>query len=63
MENIEESQLNSDKIWKVWKKGKLKSVKIWKIWKKSKLNIIIIIIYSIYIEHYLIKKLVKWFTI
>ena len=27
-------KLNSDKIWKVWKKNKLNSAKIWKIWKK-----------------------------
>jgi hypothetical protein len=26
--------LNSDNIWKVWKKNKLNSEKIWKIWKK-----------------------------
>jgi hypothetical protein len=31
-------KLNSDKIWKIWKKGKLNSEKIWKIWKKGKLN-------------------------
>ena len=42
-------KLNSEKIWKIWKKSKLKigkygrnpklnSEKIWKIWKKSKLN-------------------------
>ena len=31
MENMEE---NSDKIWKIWKKGKLNSDKIGKIWKK-----------------------------
>ena len=30
MENMEE---NSDKIWKIWKKGKLNSDNIWKIWK------------------------------
>jgi hypothetical protein len=30
--------LNSDKIWTIWKKGKLKCEKIWKIWKKAKLN-------------------------
>jgi hypothetical protein len=35
MENMEE---NSDKIWKIWKKGKLNSDKIGKIWKKGKLN-------------------------
>jgi hypothetical protein len=32
------SQLNGDKIWKVWKKNKLNSEKIWKIWKKRQLN-------------------------
>ena len=31
MENMAE---NSEKIWKIWKKGKLNSGKIWKIWKK-----------------------------
>ena len=31
MENMEE---NSDRIWKIWKKGKLNSEKIWKIQKK-----------------------------
>ena len=35
MENMEE---NSEKIWKLWKKGKSNSEKIWKIWKKSKSN-------------------------
>jgi hypothetical protein len=35
MENMEE---NSDKIWTIWKKGKLKSKMIWKIQKKSKVN-------------------------
>jgi hypothetical protein len=35
MENMEE---NSNKIWKIWKKGKLNSDKIGKIWKKGKLN-------------------------
>ena len=30
--------MNSEMIWKIWKKSKLKSEKIWKIWKKSKLN-------------------------
>jgi hypothetical protein len=29
---------NCEKIWKLWKKGKLNGEKIWKIWKKSKLN-------------------------
>ena len=31
MENTEE---NSEKIWKLWKKGKSNSKKIWKIQKK-----------------------------
>ena len=31
MENTEESKLNSDKIWKLWKKTKLNDEKIWKI--------------------------------
>ena len=35
MENMEE---NSDKIWTIWKKGKLKCEMIWEIWKKDKLN-------------------------
>ena len=35
MENMEE---NSEKIWKIWNKGKLNSEMIWKIWKKAKLN-------------------------
>jgi hypothetical protein len=30
--------LNSEKIWKIWKKAKLNSEKIWKIQKKPKLN-------------------------
>jgi hypothetical protein len=30
--------LNSEKIWKIWKKIKLNSEKILKIWKKSKLK-------------------------
>jgi hypothetical protein len=38
MENMEEKMLNSEKIWKIWKKGKLNSEMIWKIWNKSKLN-------------------------
>ena len=29
---------NSEKIGKIWKKGKLNSEKIWKIWRKVKLN-------------------------
>jgi hypothetical protein len=31
-------RLNSEKIWKIWKKGKLNSEKIWKIWKKSRVH-------------------------
>ena len=31
MENME---LNSEMIWKIWKKSKLNSEKIWKLWKK-----------------------------
>ena len=31
------SKLNSEKIWKIWKKSKLNEM-IQKIWKKSKLN-------------------------
>jgi hypothetical protein len=31
LENTEE---NCEKIWKIWKKGKLNSEKIWKIQKK-----------------------------
>jgi hypothetical protein len=31
MENREESKLNSDMIWKLWKKNKLNDEKIWKI--------------------------------
>jgi hypothetical protein len=30
--------LNSEKIWKTWKKSKLNIEMIWKIWKKGKLN-------------------------
>jgi hypothetical protein len=30
--------LNSEKIWKIWKKSKLKCEMIWKIWKKSRMN-------------------------
>ena len=35
---MEERKSNSDKIWTIWKKGKLKSKMILKIWKKSELN-------------------------
>ena len=35
---MEKSRLNSEMIWKMWKKGKLNIEKIWKIWKKGKLN-------------------------
>jgi len=31
-------KLNSEMIWKIWKKSKLNSEKIGKIWKKGKLN-------------------------
>ena len=34
MENTEISKLNSEKIWKLWKKSKLNSEKIWEIQKK-----------------------------
>ena len=34
MEIMEESRLNSEMIWKIWKKGKSNSDKIWKIQKK-----------------------------
>ena len=30
--------LNSEIIWKIWKKSMLNSEKIWKLWKKGKLN-------------------------
>ena len=30
--------LNSEKIWKIWRKSKLNSDKIWTIWKKRELN-------------------------
>ena len=29
MENMEENKLNSEMIWKMWKKGKLNSDKTW----------------------------------
>jgi len=32
------SKSYSEKIWTTWKKGKLKCEMIWKIWKKDKLN-------------------------
>ena len=31
MENTEESRLNSEMIWKIWKKNKLNSEMIWKM--------------------------------
>ena len=37
MENVEErenTEKNSEKIWKIWNKSKLNSEKIWKIQKK-----------------------------
>ena len=40
MKNTEE---NNEKIWKIWKKGKLNSVKIWKIkWWQTFVRIVII---------------------
>jgi hypothetical protein len=30
MENTEENKLNSEKIWKLWKKNRLNSEMIWK---------------------------------
>jgi hypothetical protein len=30
--------LDSEKIWKIWKKSQLNSEMIWKIWKRGKLN-------------------------
>ena len=38
MENTEENRLDSEMIWKIWKKNKLNSEMIWKMWKKGKLN-------------------------
>jgi hypothetical protein len=38
MENMDESKLNSEMIWKMQKKRKLNSEKIWKLWKKNKLK-------------------------
>ena len=37
-EKILKIRMKSEKIWTIWKKGKLNSEKIWKLWKKSKLN-------------------------
>jgi hypothetical protein len=34
MENIEEDKLNSEMLWKIWKKSKSNSEKIGTIWKK-----------------------------
>jgi hypothetical protein len=34
MKNMEESQVDSEMIWKIWKKSKLKSEKIWKMRRK-----------------------------
>ena len=34
MDNMEERQVNSEKIFKIRKKSKLNSEMIWKIWKK-----------------------------
>jgi hypothetical protein len=38
MENMGKGKLNSEKIWKLWKKSKLNSKKIETIWKKSNMN-------------------------
>jgi hypothetical protein len=38
MENMEESKLNSERIWKIWKKGNLNSDKTWTNMEKGKLN-------------------------
>jgi hypothetical protein len=38
MENIEESKMKNEKIFKIRKKRKLNSEMIWKILKKSKLK-------------------------
>ena len=51
MENTEESKLNSEKIWKLWKKSRLNSEMIWKkgklnsemIWKIWKISVVVII--------------------
>ena len=32
---MEETNLNSEKIWKIWKKSKSNSEKIWKLWKEK----------------------------
>ena len=34
MENREKDKLNSEMIWKIWKKSKLNSEKIWKYGRK-----------------------------
>jgi hypothetical protein len=34
MENMEESKLKCEMIWKIWKKDKSNSDKFWTIWKK-----------------------------
>jgi hypothetical protein len=36
--DLENTEENSDKIGKIWKKNKLNSEEISKIWKKSQLN-------------------------
>jgi hypothetical protein len=35
---MENTEVNCEMIWKIWKKVKLDSDKIWTIWKKGKLN-------------------------
>jgi hypothetical protein len=39
MENMEETQVESEKIWKIWKNCHLNSEMILKIWKKPKLKV------------------------
>jgi hypothetical protein len=38
MENMEESKLKSEKIWTIWKKGKMNCEKEMEIRKKRRLN-------------------------
>ena len=35
---MEKSQLNSEKIWKIWKKAKLNSEKIWNNMEESQVE-------------------------
>ena len=36
MKNTEETQVDCEKIWKIWKKRRLNSDMIWKIQKENK---------------------------